>query len=114
MSHGSSDIIHTEQDESSPKTGNGSRRSTITFLLKSHNNKALPENDDSSTIQNGAKIQNNVGNGNILHVCQQHHNGKSPLLTSANEIEADKEEEIVGPKLTGNGNYDDCRESADM
>ena len=113
MSHGSSDIIHTEQDESSPKTGNGSRRSTITFLLKSHNNKALPENNDSS-IQNGAKIQNNVGNGNILHVCQHHHNGKSPLLTSANEIEADKEEEIVRPKLTGNGNYDDCRESADM
>ena len=95
-------------------------------MLKSHSADSPPKNNDSSIqnngakIQNnvgqnnGAKIQNNVGNGNgIHHVCQQH-NVKSPLLTSpTNEIEADKEI-VVGPKLAGNGNYNDCKESADM
>ena len=138
ISHASSeDIIHTEQqqqDEScSPKNGNGSRRSTITFLLKSHNNghnncctstASSPSKNittNGSSIQNnGAKVQNTsnvIGNGNIVHhVCQENHNGtKSPLLTSPSEIEANKDEEIVvGPKLAGNGNYNDCRESADM
>ena len=104
-------------------------------MLKSHNNghnncctstASSPSknitNNGSSIQNNGAKVQNTsnvIGNGNIVHhVCQenQHHNGtKSPLLTSPSEIEADKDEEIVvGPKLAGNGNYNDCRESADM
>ena len=95
-------------------------------MLKSHNNghnnccTSTASSPSKNITTNGSSIQNTsnvIGNGNIVHhVCQENHNGtKSPLLTSPSEIEANKDEEIVvGPKLAGNGNYNDCRESADM